>query len=136
MLKNLTLAAEFGTGQVFWSILWLFLFFVWFWLIITVFADIIRARNMSGWSKAFWLVLIIITPYIGVFIYLIANGGKMQDRAVKQFKEQQEASEAYIRSVAGSGSSIADELKNLAELKAAGVISDDEFERAKAKLIG
>ena len=70
------IAAEFGTGQVFWSILWFFLFFMWIWLVIRVFADIIRS-SMSGWSKALWTIGIIALPFLGVFLYLIVNGGDM-----------------------------------------------------------
>ena len=136
MLNNLSLAAEFGTGQVLWSIFWFFLFFMWIWLIISIFSDIMRAHNMSGWTKAFWLLLIIFTPYLGVFIYLIANGRKMNERAIQQVQAHQEASNAYIRQVAGTGTSIADELKNLAELHSAGTLSDDEYAKIKAKIIG
>ncbi len=135
MLNNLTLASEFGTGQVLWSFLWFFLFFIWIWLFITIFSDIIRNKDMSGWSKAIWSVFIIFIPYLGVFVYLIANGGQMQERAAKDCKAQQDASHACIREVAGTGS-VADELKNLAALHKAGTINDDEYEKAKAKVIG
>lgn len=136
MFNSLFIASEFGTGQVFWSFIWFFLFFIWIWLFITIFADIIRAKDMSGWAKALWSIFIIFLPYLGVFVYLIANGGKMQDRMVQQVQAQQEASNAYIREVAGSGSSISDELKNLADMHTAGTITDDEYEKAKAKIIG
>ena len=130
------LAAEFGTGQVFWSILWFFIFFMWIWLVISIFADIIRAHDMSGWAKALWSLFIIFVPFLGVFIYLIVNGGSMNDRSMQQAQAQQDATNAYIRQAAGTGGSTADELKNLADLHAAGTLSDDEYAKAKAKAIG
>ena len=76
-----TLGAEFGTGQVFWSMLWFFMFFIWIWLLIIVFGDIFRSPDLSGWGKALWTIFIIVLPYLGVFVYLIARGHKMQDHA-------------------------------------------------------
>lgn len=127
------IAAEWGTGQVLWSLLWFFLFFMWFWLIITVFADIIRSRDMSGWGKAAWTVGILILPFLGVFMYLIIHGGTMSRRAQDDAIEQQKAVDAYIRDAAGT--SPTDELAKLAELHGAGQLSDAEYERAKTKII-
>jgi len=129
-------AAEWGTGQVLWSILWFFIFFMWIWLVISIFADIIRNHEMSGWAKALWSLFIIFVPFLGVFIYLIVNGGSMNERSVKQAQAQQDAMNSYIRQTAGTGGSTADELKNLADLHAAGTLSDDEYAKAKAKAIG
>ena len=127
------IAAEWGTGQVLWSLLWFFLFFMWFWLIITVFADIIRSRDMSGWGKAAWAVGIIILPFLGVFMYLIIHGGNMSRRAQDDAIEQEKAVQAYIRDAAGT--SPTDELAKLAELHGAGQLSDAEYEQAKTKII-
>ena len=74
-------AAEWGTGQVFWSFLWFFLFFIWIWLLIIVFSDIFRSHDLSGWGKALWSIFIIFVPYLGVFVYLIARGHKMSEHA-------------------------------------------------------
>src|SRR6476659_7417926 len=74
-------AAEFGTGQVFVSMLWFFLFFIWIWLLVVVFGDIFRSRDLGGWGKALWTIFVIVLPYLGVFIYLIARGHKMQEHA-------------------------------------------------------
>ncbi|MCH7789284.1 MAG: SHOCT domain-containing protein [Acidobacteria bacterium] len=126
--------AEFGSGQVLWSMFWFFLIFIWIWLLITVFADIIRSKDLDGWSKAAWTIGIIVLPYLGVFIYLIARGGSMTDRTIEQVNKQEEATQAYIRDVAGSGS--ADELAKLAELHKAGTLDDAEYTAAKAKVIG
>ena len=77
------LLAEFGTGQVFWSMLWFFLFFIWIWLLIIVFGDIFRSHDLGGWAKALWVIFVIVLPYLGVFVYLIARGHKMQEHAVQ-----------------------------------------------------
>ena len=126
------LASDFGTGQVFLSMLWFFLFFIWIWLLITVFADIFRSHDMGGFAKFLWVMFVILVPYLGVFVYLIARGHKMSEHAMEQAQAQQD----YIRQVAGtSGGSTADELARLADLKAQGVIDDAEFNRLKAKAI-
>src|SRR3954454_7342679 len=82
--------AEFGTGQVFWSMLWFFLFFIWIWLLITIFADIFRSPDLTGWGKALWSVFVIFMPYLGVFVYLIARGKKMSEHAMDAARAQQE----------------------------------------------
>jgi hypothetical protein len=129
------LLAEFGTGQVFWSFLWFFLFFIWIWLLIVVFGDIFRSQDLSGWSKAIWCIFIIFLPYLGVFVYLIARGGKMHEHAVAAAQAQDQAMRSYVQSVAGSGGGTADELARLADLREKGVISDAEFEQLKAKAL-
>jgi hypothetical protein len=128
------LAAEFGTGQVLWSILWFFLFFVWIMLIFTIFGDIIRNDEMSGAGKAIWSLLIIFLPYIGIFLYLIINGGKMGERQMKAAKQQEVAVQDYIRTTAGAPSQ-ADELAKLADLHKAGSLDDAEYAAAKAKIL-
>ena len=90
--------AEFGTGQVFWSMVWFFLFFIWIWLLIVVFSDIFRSRDMSGWGKALWIIFVIVMPYLGVFVYLIARGHKMQEHAIDAAKAQDAAMREYIQS--------------------------------------
>jgi hypothetical protein len=134
----LLLAAEFGTGQVLWSILWFFLFFVWIMLIFTIFGDIIRNDEMGGWTKAIWSIFIIFLPFIGIFIYLIVNGGKMGERQVKAAQTQEAAVQDYIRTTAGGGGggSEADQLAKLADLHAGGKLDDAEYSAAKAKVIG
>src|SRR6478672_8832895 len=130
------LASEFGTGQVFWSMLWFFLFFIWLWLLITVFSDIFRSHDMGGFAKAIWVIFVIFLPYLGVFVYLIARGHKMQEHAIDAAKANDAATRAYIQQAAGTSGSTADELARLADLKQQGVIDDAEFERLKAKAIG
>jgi hypothetical protein len=130
------LAAEFGTGQVFWSMLWFFLFFIWIWLLIVVFGDIFRSDDLSGWGKALWCIFIIVVPYLGVFAYLIARGHKMQEHSVREAQSQEAQLRQYVQNVAGSGGGAADEIARLADLRDKGVISEAEFQQAKAKAIG
>lgn len=134
--NTLQLAAEFGTGQVFWSILWFFLFFVWIMLIFTIFGDIIRSDDMGGVAKAIWSIFIIFLPFLGIFIYLIVRGGSMSERQMKAAKAQEAAMQDYIRSTAGSGASAADELTKLADLHTQGKLDDAEYAAAKAKVVG
>ena len=128
-------AAEFGTGQVLWSMLWFFLFFIWIWLLIVVFADIFRSRDLSGWAKALWVIFVIVLPYLGVFVYLIARGNKMHEHAAQSANQQEAAMRDYVRSVAPSSGGSADEINRLADLREKGVISEDEFQRGKAKAL-
>ncbi|HET6663633.1 MAG TPA: SHOCT domain-containing protein [Acidimicrobiales bacterium] len=131
------LAAEFGTGQVFLSMLWFFLFFIWIWLLIVIFGDIFRSDDLSGWGKALWSIFIIFLPYLGVFVYLIARGHKMQEHQVRAAQAQDAAMRDYVQSVAGSGGGgAADEIARLADLRDRGVISEAEFQQAKAKALG
>ena len=129
-------AAEFGTGQVFWSFLWFFLFFIWIWLLIVVFSDIFRSHDLSGWAKALWIIFVVIVPYLGVFVYLIARGGRMQEHAAADAKRQDTEFRQYVQSAtASSSSNTADELARLADLRDKGVISEAEFQQAKAKAL-
>ena len=129
------IATEWGVGQVFWSMLWFFLFFIWIWLLIVVFGDIFRSQDLGGWAKAIWCIFIILVPYLGVFVYLIARGGKMHEHAMAAAQAQDQAMRAYVRDAAGTGGSTADELARLADLREKGVISDAEFEQLKAKAL-
>src|SRR5262245_10852973 len=130
------LAANFGTGEVFWSMLWFFLWFIWIWLLIIVFADIFRSHDLSGWGKALWTIFVIIVPYLGVFVYLIARGHKMQERSMQDAAQREVQFRQYVQDVSQtSGTSPADQLAQLADLRAKGVINDAEFEQAKAKAL-
>jgi len=128
------LAAEWGTGQVFWSFLWFFLFFIWIWLLIMVFADIFRSHDLGGVAKAIWVIFVILVPYLGVFVYLIARGHKMGQHAAEDAARQDAATRQYIQSVTAA-SSPAEEIAKLADLKAAGTITDAEYEQLKAKAL-
>jgi hypothetical protein len=133
----MVLADDFGTGQVLLSMIWFFLFFIWIWLLIVVFSDIFRSHDLSGWAKALWVIFVIVFPYLGVFVYLIARGHKMQEHAVAAAQAQDAAARQYIQSAVGSsGASPSAELERLATLKSQGVISEEEFQQMKAKVIG
>jgi hypothetical protein len=131
----MTLAEEFGSGQVLWSMFYFFLFFIWIYLLIIVFSDIFRSDDLGGWAKALWVIFVIVLPYLGVFVYLIARGNKMSEHATQAAQAQNDAQRAYIQSAVGSGTSTADELTRLADLKEKGVISDAEFAQLKAKAL-
>jgi hypothetical protein len=118
------------------TMLYFFLFVIWIWLLITVFIDIFRSHDMGGWAKALWVIFIIILPFLGVFVYLIARGGKMHERAAQDAAQQQKAFDQYVRQAAGTpGDTSADQLAKLADLKSQGVLTDAEFEAQKAKIL-
>ena len=118
----------------FWTIFEIFLWILWFWVLIYVFVDIFRSRDLSGWGKALWFIFVLIIPLIGVLVYLIARGGKMHEHAVQEAQQQDKEFRAYVQQAAGSGNS-ADQLAKLAELRDRGVITPEEFEREKAKVL-
>ncbi len=122
-------------GEVFWAMLWFTLFFIWIWLLITVFADVFRSHDLSGFAKFLWVAFVIVLPFLGVFVYLIARGHKMSEHAEESARAQDAAARAYIQNAAGSSSSAADELSRLADLKAQGVIDEAEFQHLKAKVV-
>ncbi|WP_309504940.1 MULTISPECIES: SHOCT domain-containing protein [Nocardioides] len=126
---------EYTPGDVFLSMLWFFLFFIWIWLLITVFADIFRSDDLSGWGKALWTIFVIFLPYLGVFVYLIARGKKMGEHAVRDAQRQDEQMRAYVQSVTGPGTSTADQIAKLHELQVKGAITEEEFQAQKAKLL-
>ena len=130
------LAYSYPLGGVFLSMLYFFLFFIWLWILFTVFIDIFRSHDLSGWLKALWTIFVIILPFLGCFIYLIARGGKMQERKIQEATQQKQAFDAYVRETAGgSGGDVTSELAKLADLKAQGVLTDAEFESQKAKIL-
>jgi putative oligomerization/nucleic acid binding protein/phospholipase D-like protein len=120
---------------VLWSLLWFVMFFIWIWILITVFADIFRSHDLSGWAKAIWVIFVIFIPYIGVFVYLIARGHKMAQHAQEAAAAQDAAARQYIQQAAGTAKSPADELHRLADLKDRGVIDEAEFQKLKAKVV-
>jgi hypothetical protein len=118
------------------TMLYFFLFVIWIWLLIMVFTDIFRSRDIGGWAKALWSIFIIILPFLGVFVYLIARGGKMHERQAQEAAAQQQAFDQYVQQTAGTaGESTADQLHKLADLKNQGVLTDAEFDAQKAKIL-
>lgn len=130
------IASSYPLLDAFLTMLWIFLFIIWIWLLIMVFSDIFRSRDLSGWGKALWVIGIIILPWLGVLIYLIARGGKMHERQIQAAQAQQEAFRQYVQETAtSSSSSTADQLAKLADLRDKGVITPAEFETEKAKAL-
>lgn len=123
--------------DVFFTTLWIVGFVLWIWLVIAVFTDLFRDHAMNGWLKALWIIFVIVLPIIGVLTYLIVRGGAMRERAVEDAKAQDQATREYIQSVAGADGSrtTADELTKLAALRDKGVISQQEFEEQKNRIL-
>src|SRR5271155_240739 len=121
------LASSYPVLDAFLTMLYFFLFIIWIWLLIMVFMDVFRSHDMGGLAKALWVIFVIILPFLGVLVYLIARGGKMHERAAEQAAQQQKAFDSYVKQAAGSSSNV-DDLAKLADLKASGAITDAEFE--------
>jgi ABC-type multidrug transport system fused ATPase/permease subunit len=120
--------------DLFFAMLWFFLFVAWIWLLISIYADIFRSDDLGGGGKTLWVLFVLFLPFLGVLIYLIARGGSMQERSVQQAAASEQAAQQYIREVAATPSS-ADELAKLAQLREQGLLTPEEFEAQKAKLL-
>ncbi|MEA2001590.1 MAG: SHOCT domain-containing protein [Actinomycetota bacterium] len=119
--------------DLFWSMLWFFLFVAWIWVLVSVVTDIFRNDDMGGFAKGMWVLFVLVVPWLGVLIYLIVNGDGMAQRNMDRVNQRDQAARSYIQDAAGS--STAEELKTLSELRTAGVLTDDEFNTQKAKLL-
>ena len=128
------LASSYPILDIFLTTLYFFIFIIWLWLLFMVFIDIFRSHDLSGWAKALWFVFVLFIPLIGVLVYLIARGGEMQQRAQQDAQQQDQEVRRYIQQAADTPSS-ADQLAKLADLRDRGVITADEFEREKAKVL-
>ena len=126
-------AASYPFLDVLWSMVIFFLFVIWIWILITVFGDIFRRRDIGGGMKAVWIIFVILLPYLGVFIYLIAEGGKMAERSAEQMQSVKAQQDDYIKSVAGT--SPADQIAQAKSLLDSGAISQAEFDALKAKAL-
>jgi type VI protein secretion system component VasK len=121
--------------DAFWTIIEIFLWILWFWILIWILIDLFRSHDLSGWAKALWFLFIIFIPLIGVLVYLIVRGGSMHERAVQQAQQQDQQFRAYVQDAAGSQTDTADQLTKLADLRDRGVITPAEFEAQKAKIL-
>jgi hypothetical protein len=121
--------------NVFWTILEVFLWVMWFWILITVFIDIFRSRDLSGGAKAVWFLFVLLIPLIGVVVYLVVRGGEMHERTAQVVRAQEAAYDSYAAQNGTSSSSAADQLTKLADLRDRNVISAEEFDQAKAKIL-
>src|SRR5512144_569652 len=126
--------ADFTFGQALLTVLEIFVFAAWLMVLFTIISDLVRDPEMSGWGKAAWVLFLIFVPFLAALIYLIARGSGMRERALAQQQEAQKQLDAYVRQTAGGGSA-ADELAKLAKLHDEHKLSDEEFERAKAKIV-
>jgi Phospholipase_D-nuclease N-terminal/Short C-terminal domain len=124
--------AEWQVGQVLWSMLWFTLFFLWIWVVIMVFSDIFRSHDLSGFSKALWILFVIFLPVLGVLAYLIARGDKITEHRVRDAQQADQAMQSYIRSTVATP---ATDLSALADLRDRGVIDEAEFESMKQRLV-
>ena len=126
------LVADYQFGEVFWTIVVFFAWFAWIWIAVTCFIDIFRRDDIGGVHKAVWVVFIIVIPFLGVLVYLIAQHDGMRDRQLNQAKQQQQAFDSYVKQTAGGSAS---EIAKAKELLDAGTISQDEFDSIKAKAL-
>ena len=128
------LASDYPFLDILWTMFIFFLFVIWIWILITVFTDVFRRKDIGGGSKTLWIIFVILLPYLGVFVYLIANHDGMADRNIQRMQQQQQQTDAYIQSVAGSGGSAA-EIEKAKGLLDSGAITQAEFDTLKQKAL-
>jgi uncharacterized membrane protein len=134
MADHVQLAYDYPVLGAFWTVMWIFLWILWLVVLFRVITDIFRDREMGGWGKAGWLLFVLVLPFLGVLVYVIARGRGMGERELHGAQDRQQAFDSYIRQTAGAGAS-ADELTKLSALKAKGELSEEEFQRAKEKVL-
>ena len=132
--RDEVLAYNYPLGGAFLTMLWFFLWVIWIIILFRVIFDIFRSHDMGGWAKAGWTIFVVVLPFLGVLIYLIARGKSMQERAMQRAAQQERDFRGYVQEAAG-GTSSADQLSKLADLKERGVLTDAEFETEKAKVL-
>ncbi|HEU4346852.1 MAG TPA: SHOCT domain-containing protein [Actinoplanes sp.] len=130
----MVLAADYPLMDAFWTILFFFFWVIWFWLLITVFADLFRRHDLSGWVKTLWIVFVVVLPYLGVFVYLITQGRNMADRNAKDYQAAQSQLDDRIRTVSGGGGAAA-EIERANKLLDSGAITQAEYEAIKQKAL-
>ncbi|WP_329277338.1 SHOCT domain-containing protein [Streptomyces sp. NBC_01451] len=134
MKDNLYLAYDYPLLGAFWTMMWIFLWIMWITLLFRVIGDVFRDDSLSGWGKTGWTVFMIVLPFLGIFVYLIARGRDMGKREHQAARARQESLDAYLQARVG-GSGPADELTKLSELKSRGVLTETEFQHAKEKVL-
>jgi Short C-terminal domain/Phospholipase_D-nuclease N-terminal len=128
------IAADYPFLDVFWTMIIFFCWVAWIWVLIVIISDLFRRHDTSGWVKALWVIFLIVLPFLGVLIYLIANGSGMSQRQAEQVRASQQQFDSYVQSVAGSGGG-ASELAKAKELLDSGAINQEEYEKLKAKVL-
>jgi hypothetical protein len=127
-------AADYPFIDVLWSMIIFFFWVIWIWIVITVLIDIFRRHDIGGWAKAAWVVFVVILPWLGVLVYLIAQHDGMRERSMQQAQAQRRELDSYVRETAGAGGSAA-EIAKAKELLDAGALTQEEFEALKAKAL-
>jgi hypothetical protein len=128
----MVIAADYPFLDILWTMILFFSWVIWIWIAITVFADLFRRHDISGWGKAAWVVFVIVLPFLGVLVYLIAQHDGMRERSVKQAESQQQAFDQYVRETAGGSAA---EIAKAKELLDSGAITQAEFDALKAKAL-
>lgn len=121
--------------NLFWTMLWLFLWILWIFLLVQIIADVFRSQDLSGWGKAGWTIFLIVLPYLGAFVYLIARGDGMHRRDDRQAQASNAAFRSYVQDAAGTSASTADEVAKLAALRDQGILTEGEFAAQKDKIL-
>ncbi len=129
------LAYDYPILGIFFTMMWIFFWMMWIYLLFKTIADVFRSDDLSGFSKVLWLLLVLVLPYLGVFIYVIVRGNGMSRRDRERNQAAEDSFRQYVRETASSSSGSADELAKLADLRERGVINDQEFEQQKAKIL-
>jgi hypothetical protein len=129
------LATTYPLLDAFWTILWIFGFVIWLWLLFMIITDLFRDHQQSGWAKAMWVILLLFLPLFGTLLYLIVRGSGMHERSAASARAAQERFDQYVQNAAGNGRSNADELEKLARLRDQGVLTPEEYDREKAKIL-
>jgi len=130
----MVIAADYPFMDVLWSMLIFFFWVIWIWIVITVLIDIFRRHDIGGWHKAVWVIFVVVLPWLGVLVYLIAQHDGMRERSIKQAQAQQQAFDEYVKDKAGGGGSVS-EIAKAKELLDSGTITQAEFEQLKAKAL-
>jgi heme exporter protein D len=122
--------------DVFFATMWLFLWILWIFLLVRIIMDIFRSRDMGGWAKAGWLAFVILLPFLGVLVYVLARGRKMSENDVAEAQARDQAFRAYVQDAAQTDASgAADEIAKLATLRDRGVITEDDFQQGKSRVL-
>lgn len=129
------LAADYPFLEVIWTMIVIFAWVIWFWLMIRIFADVFRRRDIGGGKKTVWIIFLILAPFIGVFSYLIANSRSMAERDMQQLQAQRAQFDSYVQEVAGAGGA-AGEIEKAKQLLDSGAITQAEFDAIKARALG
>jgi uncharacterized membrane protein YcjF (UPF0283 family) len=131
-LSDMPIAADYPFLDVLWTLIIFFSWVIWIWIVITVFMDLFRRHDVSGWGKAAWVVFVIVLPFLGVLIYVIAQHDGMRERSMQQAEAQKQAFDTYVRDAAGGSAA---EIAKAKELLDSGAITQEEFDALKAKAL-